>query len=95
MDRSSKVEVSFYAEMDDGSEREVTVEAIYYPGYPAKVDGPWESCYPEEPSSIEVLGSFLEDGTPHDLTQEEHEKVGELVEAEVAESDDYVEMDDD
>lgn len=87
MDRSSKVEVSFFVEMDNGVEREVTVEAIYYPGYPAKVDGPWESCYPEEISSIEVNFAVLDDGTPYDLSQDDHEKVRELVEEEMSYTD--------
>lgn len=86
MAKSSTVEVSFFAETPDGGEIEVFVECTHYLGYPAKIDGPWESCYPSEPSSIEVLYASYEDGMSYDLNPDEHEKIRELVEEKVADN---------
>ena len=41
---------------------EVTVKANYTPGYPAKLSGPPEHCYPEEPAEVELLSIRGDDG---------------------------------
>ena len=79
MAKSRTVEVSFFAEMEDGSEKEIFVECANAPGCPAKVDGPWESCYQEEPGELFDIEAFTEDGISYDLREDEHEKIRELV----------------
>ena len=61
---------------------EVTVKANYTPGYPAKIWGPPERCYPAEPAEVELLsihgdGSFVLD--PSELKDAERERLEQAV----------------
>jgi len=46
---------------------DLDVEGYYTPGEPGKVTGPWEDCYPEEPSEFEVEDILIEGGSIYDL----------------------------
>jgi len=43
-----------YIIVRDEAEKELTIEARVNPGYPAKITGSYEDCYPSEPSSFEI-----------------------------------------
>lgn len=61
---------------------EVTVKANYNPGYPAKISGPPEHCYPEEPAEVELLSILGDDGfvlDPSELSDGERERLEQEV----------------
>ena len=79
MAKSNTVEVSFFTETDEGFEREIFVEATFYPGRPAQLYGAWEDCSPEEICDVEVISAVTEDGQDYELNEGEIEKIEELV----------------
>ena len=73
---------------------EVTVKANYNPGYPAKISGPPEHCYPEEPAEVELLSIHGEGGfvlDPSELSSGERsrleQEVVDWVESQIFEED--------
>ncbi len=88
MAKSSTVTVSFPVEPEEGDEFMVFVEATFYPGCPAvRSLRNGDPGYPEEPPSIDILSSVLEDGTPYDLSPDELEEVEQLVGREIADNE--------
>ena len=61
---------------------EVTVKANYTPGYPAKIWGPPEHCYPEEPAEVELLSIHGDNGfvlDPSELSSGERSRLEQEV----------------
>jgi hypothetical protein len=85
MPRSSKVIIDTWIynpaaeDSEDAPETlEVTVKANYTPGYPAKISGPPEHCYPEEPAEVELLSIRGDEGfvlDPSELSDRERERL--------------------
>lgn len=44
------------------NERTIMLDIEYTPGYPAKISGPPEDCYPGEPGEINDYKATFEDG---------------------------------
>ena len=68
---------------EDASETlEVTVKASYIPGYPGKLSGPPEHCYPEEPAEVELLSIHGDEGfvlDPSELSDSERKRLEQAV----------------
>ena len=86
--KSSYIEINTWLERDD-IEINVTIGANYTPGLEAQLYGAWENCHPSEPSSIDIIEVFDENGIEYELTEkeQEQERIFELIEQEAAEQD--------
>ena len=84
---------SFYRELPDGREQQVTVEYDASPYYPAQTYGPPENCYPAEGVEVEITDAWLEpQGFKVNLPDDEREKY-ELWLMENPQHDDYDDYD--
>ena len=62
MSREIKVTVGDY---------DFTVAYTFYPGAPAKLNGPWENCYEEEPPEIDIEAISIGDIEVYDILSDD------------------------
>ena len=65
----------------------VNVEFDYFAGRPAKLWGPPENCYPEDPEEIEITSLDGLGRSVSDLTDGEYEHICDLIKEKLNESD--------
>lgn len=67
-------------EDDEPVEQDVVIQYYYTPGTPARVSGPPEHCYPEEPAEVDMQ-VFDEDGNcvDHLLSEKEWDRLEQQV----------------
>lgn len=69
-------ETTLYYEKDD-QEVEVKVTYCGYPGSPGKTSGEPETCYPPEPSEMDIEVTRVDNGKPVELPEDQLENLKE------------------